>query len=344
MYAFCPISLEGETMSENVVIAVDVLGGDHGPRVVLPGIEQALEEDPNLEVIACGPEDVVVPFAEAHERVRAQVTTEEITMDEHPANAVRKKKDSSLVVGNRLVKEGEAGGFFSAGSTGACLAAATLVVGRIKGVARPALCTILPSPAKPVVMCDVGANADCKASYLVQFAQMAIPYAEKVVGITEPKVALLNIGEEETKGSKFAQEAHELLRESVPQFVGNAEGRDLLTGEFDVIVTDGFTGNVCLKTIEGAASVLFKSIKEVMMQNAMTKLGALTLKSGLGELKNNLSADEYGGAPILGVKGACLVGHGSSNETAIKNGILVAARTVRLDVSGIIAQTVSPAE
>jgi glycerol-3-phosphate acyltransferase PlsX len=344
MYAFCPFSLEGETMSENVVIAVDVLGGDHGPRVVLPGIEQALEEDPNLEVIACGPEDVVVPFAEAHERVRAQVTTEEITMDEHPANAVRKKKDSSLVVGNRLVKEGEAGGFFSAGSTGACLAAATLVVGRIKGVARPALCTILPSPAKPVVMCDVGANADCKASYLVQFAQMAIPYAEKVVGITEPKVALLNIGEEETKGSKFAQEAHELLRESVPQFVGNAEGRDLLTGEFDVIVTDGFTGNVCLKTIEGAASVLFKSIKEVMMKNAMTKLGALTLKSGLGELKNNLSADEYGGAPILGVKGACLVGHGSSNETAIKNGILVAARTVRLDVSGIIAQTVSPAE
>lgn len=344
MHAFCPISLEGETMSENVVIAVDVLGGDHGPRVVLPGIEQALEEDPNLEVIACGPEDVVVPFAEAHERVRAQVTTEEITMDEHPANAVRKKKDSSLVVGNRLVKEGEAGGFFSAGSTGACLAAATLVVGRIKGVARPALCTILPSPAKPVVMCDVGANADCKASYLVQFAQMAIPYAEKVVGITEPKVALLNIGEEETKGSKFAQEAHELLRESVPQFVGNAEGRDLLTGEFDVIVTDGFTGNVCLKTIEGAASVLFKSIKEVMMKSTMTKLGALTLKGGLGELKNSLSADEYGGAPILGVKGACLVGHGSSNETAIKNGILVAARTVRLDVSGIIAQTVSPAE
>lgn len=344
MYAFCPISLEGETMSENVVIAVDVLGGDHGPRVVLPGIEQALEEDPNLEVIACGPEDVVVPFSEAHERVRAQVTTEEITMDEHPANAVRKKKDSSLVVGNRLVKEGEAGGFFSAGSTGACLAAATLVVGRIKGVARPALCTILPSPAKPVVMCDVGANADCKASYLVQFAQMAIPYAEKVVGITEPKVALLNIGEEVTKGSKFAQEAHELLRESVPQFVGNAEGRDLLTGEFDVIVTDGFTGNVCLKTIEGAASVLFKSIKEVMMKSTMTKLGALTLKGGLGELKNSLSADEYGGAPILGVKGACLVGHGSSNETAIKNGILVAARTVRLDVSGIIAQTVSPAE
>lgn len=331
-------------MSEKVVIAVDVLGGDFGPQVVLPGIEQALEEDENLEVIACGPKDVVVPFAEAHDRVRAQATTEEITMDEHPAQAVRKKKDSSLVVGNRLVSEGVAGGFFSAGSTGACLAAATLVVGRIKGVARPALCTILPSPSKPVVMCDVGANADCKPAYLVQFAQMAIPYAEKVVGITEPKVALLNIGEEETKGSKFAQEAHALLRESVPEFVGNAEGRDLLTGEFDVIVTDGFTGNVCLKTIEGAASVLFKSIKDVMMASPVSKLGALALKGGLSDLKNNLSADEYGGAPILGVKGACLVGHGSSNETAIKNGILIAARTVRLDVSGIIAQTVSTAQ
>ena len=325
-------------MSEKVVIAVDVLGGDFGPQVVLPGIEQSLEEDENLVVIACGPKDVVVPFAEAHDRVRAQATTEEITMDEHPAQAVRKKKDSSLVVGNRLVSEG------AAGSTGACLAAATLVVGRIKGVARPALCTILPSPSKPVVMCDVGANADCKPAYLVQFAQMAIPYAEKVVGITEPKVALLNIGEEETKGSKFAQEAHALLRESVPEFVGNAEGRDLLTGEFDVIVTDGFTGNVCLKTIEGAASVLFKSIKDVMMASPVSKLGALALKGGLSDLKNNLSADEYGGAPILGVKGACLVGHGSSNETAIKNGILVAARTVRLDVSGIIAQTVSTAQ
>ena len=325
-------------MSEKVVIAVDVLGGDFGPQVVLPGIEQALEEDENLEVIACGPKDVVVPFAEAHDRVRAQATTEEITMDEHPAQAVRKKKDSSLVVGNRLVSEGVAGGFFSAGSTGACLAAATLVVGRIKGVARPALCTILPSPSKPVVMCDVGANADCKPAYLVQFAQMAIPYAEKVVGITEPKVALLNIGEEETK------EAHALLRESVPEFVGNAEGRDLLTGEFDVIVTDGFTGNVCLKTIEGAASVLFKSIKDVMMASPVSKLGALALKGGLSDLKNNLSADQYGGAPILGVKGACLVGHGSSNETAIKNGILVAARTVRLNVSGIIAQTVSTAQ
>ena len=210
-------------MAQRVVIAVDVLGGDIGPSVVLPGIEKALHADPDLEVIACGPAEVVEPFAEKHDRVRAQVTTEEIAMDEHPANAVRKKKDSSLVVGNRLVKEGQAQGFFSAGSTGACLAAATLVVGRIKGVSRPALCTVIPSPVKPVVMCDVGANADCKPAYLVQFAQMATTYARQVIGICEPKVALLNIGSEDTKGSKMAQETFELLKSEVPEFAGNGE-------------------------------------------------------------------------------------------------------------------------
>ena len=331
-------------MGNQVTIAVDVLGGDIGPKVVLPGIERALEADDQLTVIACGPADVVEPFAAKHDRVVAQATTEEITMEEHPANAVRKKKDSSLVVGNRLVKEGAAQGFFSAGSTGACLAAATLVVGRIKGVARPALCTIIPSPIKPVMLCDVGANADCKPAYLVQFAQMASTYAEKILGVASPKVALLNIGSEDTKGSKMAQESFALLKEQVPTFIGNAEGCDIMNGTADVYVTDGFTGNVCLKTIEGVSKLLFGEIKKIMMSGTLSKLGALTMKSGLKELKESTSADTYGGAPILGVKGACLVGHGSSNEVAIKNGILVAARTVRLDVSGIIERTVNQAE
>ncbi len=331
-------------MSNQVTIAVDVLGGDFGPKVVLPGIERALEADSELTVIACGPADVVEPFAAKHDRVVAQVTTEEIAMDEHPANAVRKKKDSSLVVGNRLVKEGAAQGFFSAGSTGACLAAATLVVGRIKGVSRPALCTIIPSPVKPVVMCDVGANADCKPAYLVQFAQMASTYAEQVLGMPNPKVALLNIGSEDTKGSRMAQESFALLKEQVPTFIGNAEGCDIMNGAAEVYVTDGFTGNVCLKTIEGVSKLLFGEVKKIMLANTLTKLGALTMKSGLKELKESTSADTYGGAPILGVKGACLVGHGSSNEEAIKNGVLVAARTVRLDVSGIIERTVNQAE
>lgn len=328
-------------MAQKVTIAVDVLGGDIGPSVVLPGIERALAQDADIEVIACGPASVVEPFAEKHDRVTAQSTTEEISMDEHPANAVRKKKDSSLVVGNRLVKEGKAQGFFSAGSTGACLAAATLVVGRIKGVSRPALCTIVPSPIKPVVMCDVGANADCKPAYLVQFAQMASTYAQKIIGVAEPKVALLNIGSEDTKGSKMAQETFALLKEQVPQFIGNAEGSDIMNGKADVYVTDGFTGNVCLKTIEGVSKLLFGEIKKIMLASALTKLGALTMKGGLKELKESTSADTYGGAPILGVKGACLVGHGSSNEEAIKNGVLVTARTVRLDVSGIIERTVN---
>ncbi len=331
-------------MGNQVTIAVDVLGGDIGPKVVLPGIERALEADSQLTVIACGPADVVEPFAAKHDRVVAQATTEEITMEEHPANAVRKKKDSSLVVGNRLVKEGAAQGFFSAGSTGACLAAATLVVGRIKGVARPALCTIIPSPIKPVMLCDVGANADCKPAYLVQFAQMASTYAEKILGVASPKVALLNIGSEDTKGSKMAQESFALLKEQVPTFIGNAEGCDIMNGTADVYVTDGFTGNVCLKTIEGVSKLLFGEIKKIMMSSPLSKLGALTMKSGLKELKESTSADTYGGAPILGVKGACLVGHGSSNEVAIKNGILIAARTVRLDVSGIIERTVNQAE
>lgn len=328
-------------MADRVVIAVDAIGGDNGAPVVLEGVKAALASDPDLEIILCGPAEVVEPFAAQNDRCQAQVTTEEIAMDEHPAQAVRKKKDSSIVVGCRLVKEGRAQGFFSAGSTGAVLAAGTLVIGRIKGVKRPAMASIIPSPLKPVIMCDVGANADCRPDYLVQFATMASAYAEQILDIKNPKVALLNIGEEDTKGSQAAIEAHALLREHVPNFIGNGEGRDVLNGEADVYVTDGFTGNVCLKTIEGTSKVLFGALKNLMMSSPVRKIGALTLKSGLQELKDVVSPDTYGGAPLLGVKGACLIGHGSSNATAIKNGIKTTAKTIRLDVSGIITRTIS---
>ena len=325
-------------MADKVTISVDALGGDNAPGVVLEGVEAALAEDADLSVVLCGPAEVVEPFAAAHDRCVARATTEEIAMAEHPANAVRKKKDSSIVVGCRLVKEGEADGFFSAGSTGACLAAGTLVMGRIKGISRPALATVVPSPAKPVVLCDVGANADCKPEYLVQFAQMASLYASEILGIDGPRVGLLNIGEEEEKGSQFAQEAHKLLKESSVNFIGNAEGRDVLDGPFDVIVCDGFTGNVCLKTIEGAAKTLFGELKKVMMSSFKTKLGALALKGGLKGLAASLDPDVAGGAPLLGCKGACIVGHGSSSSKAIKNGVLAAARYVRSGVSEKIAQ------
>ena len=307
---------------------------------MLEGVEQALAADADLSVVLCGPADVVEPFAEAHDRCKAQPTTEVISMAEHPANAVRKKKDSSIVVGCRLVKEGEAQGFFSAGSTGACLAAGTLVIGRIKGVSRPALATLVPSPAKPVVLCDVGANADCKPEYLVQFAKMATIYARKVLGVDNPTVGLLNIGEEEEKGSQFAQEAHALLKEQVPNFGGNAEGRDVMDGPFDVVVCDGFTGNVCLKTIEGTAKVLFSELKKVMMASLATKLAAATLKSGLKGLMGRIDPDAMGGAPLLGCKGACIVGHGSSNARAVKNGVLASAAYVRSGVSELIAEAV----
>lgn len=328
-------------MPEKVTIAVDALGGDNAPGVVLDGVEQALAADEDLTVILCGPDEVVSPFAAAHDRCVAQATTEAISMGEHPAQAVRKKKDSSIVVGCRLVKEDAAQGFFSAGSTGACLAAATLVMGRAKGIARPALATVIPSPVRPVVMCDVGANADCKPEYLVQFGRMGSVYAQKMLGIEQPRAALLNIGEEEEKGSQFAQEAHKLMREKLPNFAGNAEGGDVLAANFDVFVCDGFTGNVCLKTIEGTSKVLFKTLKDIMMKSAVTKLGALTLKGGLADLKRQVSADTYGGAPLLGVKGACIVGHGSSNATAVKNGVLTSAQLVREHVSELIAQTAS---
>lgn len=331
-------------MSEQVTIAVDALGGDFGPSVVLPGVAAALAEDATLRVLLCGPEAVVAPFAASHERCDAVPCTEEIAMDEHPANAVRRKKDSSIVVGCRMVKEGRAQGFFSAGSTGACLAAGIMVAGRVKGVARPALSTIIPSPVQPVVMCDVGANADCKPEYLVQFAKMASIYVEQILGRANPSVALLNIGTEDTKGSQFAQECHDLLRREIPNFKGNCEGSDVAAGIYDVIVTDGFTGNVCIKTIEGLTKVLFNSLKGVFKTNVLTMLSAAAIKGPMKQLRESISPDTYGGAPLLGVRGACLVGHGSSNEMAIKNGILTASKTVRLQVSELIAQSVAPAQ
>lgn len=327
-------------MADKVTISVDALGGDNAPGVVLEGVEAALSQDSDLSVILCGPADVVEPFASAHDRCVARATTEEIGMAEHPANAVRKKKDSSIVIGCRLVKEGEADGFFSAGSTGACLAAGTLVIGRIKGISRPALATLVPSPTAPVVLCDVGANADCKPDYLVQFAEMASIYARKQLGIKNPSVGLLNIGEEEEKGSEFAQEVHALLKEQLPNFAGNAEGRDVLSGKFDVVVCDGFTGNVCLKTIEGTAKVLFSELKNIMMSSFVSKLAALAMKGGLKDLKDRVDPDVAGGAPLLGCKGACIVGHGSSSAKAIKNGVLAAATYVRSGITEEITQVV----
>ncbi len=324
-----------------VTICVDAMGGDNAPEAVLAGVATAVDADPALTVILTGPAREIEPFADAHERVIAHPTTEVIEMGDHPAQAVRSKKDSSIVVGCRLVKEGTAEAFFSAGSTGGAMAAATLGMGRIKGVSRPAIATVIPTSTNPLVLLDVGANADVKPENLVQFGQMGSAYAQIVLGVAHPSVALLNIGEEETKGSMLALEAHALMKEQVSGFIGNAEGRDIATGAADVIVTDGFTGNVALKLLEGASNTLLGQVKDAMTSGVLNKLAAAVLKPALVRLKSRLDPDAYGGAPLLGVKGVCIIGHGSSGPRAIASAVRVAAQAVRGDLTSAIEAAVS---
>ena len=332
------------SLARPVTVAVDAVGGDNAPGEILSGIALALSDDPALHVLITGPADIIDPFCAEHPgRTTPVATTEIIGMGEHPANAVRTKKDSSIVVGSRLVKDGRAEAFFSAGSTGACMAAATLVIGRIKGVSRPAIATVLPTAGPPCVMLDVGANADCKAEQLVQFAHMGAAYATVVLGVEKPRVALLNIGGEPTKGSALAQETYALLTEQMPDFIGNIEGNDVLLGFADVIVTDGFTGNVALKLLEGTSRVLLGQVKEAMTANAVSTLAAALLKPAMVRLKQRLDPDTYGGAPLLGINGISIIGHGSSNATAVANALRVAASAARGGLTEKIAAAISSA-
>lgn len=323
-------------MNGSVKLVVDAMGGDNAPGVVLEGVEAALASDDSLDILLCGAVDVVEPFCAVHDRCEPVVASEVIGMGEHPAHAIRKKKDSSIVVGCSQVRNGAAQGFFSAGSTGACLAAATMVIGRIKGVKRPALAVIVPTYGKPTLLLDVGANADCKPEYLVQFAQMGSIFSRNIMGVSSPKVGLLNIGKEDAKGSILAQKANHLLGSKLADFAGNCEGGDLMMGEFDVVVTDGFTGNVALKTMEGTSKLLLKYVKGVFTSSAKTKLGAALVLKDMKELKQKIDPNAIGGSPLLGVKGACIVGHGSSNAEAIKSGIFATSDIIRKDVSGQI--------
>jgi glycerol-3-phosphate acyltransferase PlsX len=331
-------------MSESrpVTVVVDAVGGDNAPSEVLAGIAAALKKDPGLRVIVTGPAEVVDPFAAEHgDRVQAVACTETIEMQEHAATAVRNKKDSSIVVGARLVKEGKADAFFSAGNTGAAMAAATLIMGRIEGVKRPAIATVVPTAGPPCVLLDVGANADCKPENLLQFAQMGAAYATVVLGVIGPRVALLNIGEEPTKGSQLAQASHALMAEKIPHFIGNVEGRDVLAGVSDVIVTDGFTGNVALKLLEGTSKILLGQVKDAITSTPLNTAASAVLKPALNRLRSRLDPDTYGGAPLLGVAGVCIIGHGSSKATAICSAVLVAAQAGRGGLTQQIAAAVA---
>lgn len=265
---------------------------------------------------------------------------EMIEMDEHPAAAVRNKKDSSIVVGTRLVHEGKAGAIVGAGSTGAQMAAALFGLGRIKGISRPGIATIIPTLHRGKLLVDVGANPDAKPENLLQFAMMASIYSELVLGIEKPRVALLNIGSEEGKGNELVKEAYELLKKSSLNFVGNIEGRDIPAGNADVIVCDAFVGNIVLKTMEGLASSFAKLLKEKLTANALRKAGALLVKPGLKEFAQDLDYSQYGGAPLLGVNGTSIICHGSSDETAIFHAIRVAKECIERGIIEKIAMEV----
>lgn len=319
-------------------ICVDVMGADKEPPVLLEGVEAALAADPELEVLVAGAADVVEPFAASHDRARALVTTEVIAMSEHPASAVRVKKDASIVRAAAAVRAGEADGLFSAGSTGAVLTAATFGVGRIKGIKRPALSLPFPGiSGKPTVFLDMGANADVKPEVLVQFAHMGRAYSRAILGVNEPRVGLLCNGSEDTKGSEMALAYHAALEAGDCGFAGNAEGTDLLAGTFDVIVADGFTGNVALKSIEGTGKFVIKRLKAAMGVSLGNKIGMALLAKSLKSLAAEMSGDEYGGAILLGLRAPVVKGHGATSARAVCQGTLAAAAAVRAGLTDKIA-------
>ncbi|MDO4806676.1 MAG: phosphate acyltransferase PlsX [Coriobacteriales bacterium] len=313
-----------------ITVCVDAMGGDEPAEVVCEGIALALKNDEDLSVLVAGNEDVVVPFCNEHERAIPLVTTEVIGMEEHPAESVRRKKDSSIVRACAAVRAGDAQGFFSAGSTGAVFLAATMGIGRIRGIKRPCLASIVPGlNGHQTVALDLGANADARPEMIVQFAQMGAAFARVSIGVDNPRVALLSNGEEETKGSEMVLAYHKALAEADCGFVGNAEGTDILLGDFDVIVTDGFTGNVALKTLEGTAKFIMAMLKESVSKSVRAKVGALLLKPALKDIKQLLSGDDYGGAVLLGTKAPVFIGHGATSAQAVASGTAACAAAIR---------------
>ena len=313
------------------VIAVDAMGSDKAPK---PEIEGA--------ILAARHYDVRVLLVGREEQLRTELAhhpsaanlaievvnaTEVISMDEKAASAVRGKRDSSMRVGLRLVREGKAGGFITAGNTGAAMATAKMVLGTLPGVDRPALAAVFPSAkGSATILVDVGANVDCKPHNLEQFAIMGEMYSRSIFNIARPRVGLLSVGEEESKGNDLTKDAYPLLKRLPMNFVGNVEGRDLYNGNADVIVCDGFIGNVALKVSEGLVEAVRALLKESLKSTISSQVGFLLSKKAFADFKKRLDYSEYGGAPLLGLKGVCIVGHGSSNANAIKNAIRVAAQ------------------
>jgi len=312
-----------------MLVALDAMGGDHAPAETVKGALLAVRET-DIEVALVGPPDVLQAELARHTHgnpppsVRVVPASEVVGMHEPPAQAVRQKRHSSINEAVRLVKKGEASAVVSAGNTGAVVASALLLLGRLRGIERPALSAYFPSGKYGVLALDVGANADCKPSYLVQFARMGSIYMEHVYGVERPRVALLSIGEEEGKGNALTREVYDRLRRSPLNFVGNVEGKEIMNGAVEVVVSDGFTGNVAVKITEGMAEFMFRELRQAVRGRLRYRLGALLMMDALRGMRRRLDYAEYGGVPLLGVNGVVIICHGRSHAQAIKNAIRMA--------------------
>ncbi|MEG1524049.1 MAG: phosphate acyltransferase PlsX [Clostridia bacterium] len=330
-------------------IAIDAMGGDYAPMAVLEGVKLVLPElAQDVQLLLYGDEQTLIDGIAALElstsRVTVVPTTQEINCEESPTLAIRKKKDSSMVRAIQAVADGEAQCVLSAGSTGALLTGGTLIIKRIEGVRRPALATLFPT-AQPssVLVLDCGANTDCKPEYLLQFAIMGSAYMTRVRGVDVPRVGLLNNGAEEEKGNELTKAAHQLLKTASIHFTGNCEARDVLSGDFDVIVCDGFDGNILLKSTEGAALFMMSLLKTGLLSSLRCKIGAKLVMPALRSLKKKLDYAEQGGAPLLGINGGVIKAHGSSNGRAFRSAILQAVKLVDGNVTAVVRETIQRA-
>ena len=327
-------------------IIVDAMGGDNAPLEIVRGALQAAKARQSLEIVLVGREaEVRAAAAQCGAATLPGTVTvvnasEVIEMHDDPATAFKVKKDSSMTVGLNLLKDGEGDAFVSAGSTGALLSAGTLLVKRVKGIRRAAMAPLVPTAGKGLVLVDCGANAECTVEYLVQFAYLGSFYASRALGLEKPRVGLLNIGTEDTKGDKLRLETYQALKEAGEagrlNFIGNIEAKEAVKGGCDVVVADGFSGNVMLKTIEGVGSFLGKEIKGMFKKNALTMLSALMVKGGLDAFKERLNPDTIGGTPMLGLRKPVIKAHGSSGARAIENAIYQAVTAAEADLAGQI--------
>ena len=318
-------------------IAVDAMGGDNAPKEIVAGARQAAEEL-EVPVVLVGQPEAIGDTG----GLEVIAASEVIGMRDDPAQGVRRKKDSSLVRAAEAVRDGAASAMVSAGNTGATMGAALLRMGRVKGVQRPAIATPIPVPGTtPTVLLDAGANAECTPAYLMQFAQMGSAFAAERYGIREPKVGLLSIGEEETKGTSLVKETHSLLAASGLNFIGNVEGRDLMSDAVDVVVTDGFTGNVALKTLEGGLKFLVQAVMNALGSSEEAKRVSHVLLDALAPVAAELDPDTTGGAMLLGVEGVCIISHGSSSARAIVNAVRVAREMVDAGLVGRLRHAVA---